>query len=189
MALNLNRGVTMRKHPSGMAVAMYDDTPGSYMTERGEPLDAEFAKQAGFNVGADQRRAAVNKRVADYQKQLEDELKSEEDALASIMSDAGNYDVRHIGGGQYAIFDKDGERMTRVAMTKKDVELLIGPIDVDIKDEVVTEAPTAPTVPDTPVVDPQKPQTLGQPAAAPAGQVIPAPTVTIPGAAQAQNGV
>ena len=61
-------------------------------------------------------------------------MRSEEDALAAAMSKSSNVDVRHIGAGQYAVFDKQGKRLTRVAMSKADVELLVGPVQSDPND-------------------------------------------------------
>ena len=132
--LDLNRGVRTRFHASGMKVCMYVDDPGVYMTEGGQPLDVKFAREAGFDVEKDLRQRAINQRMAEYRRKLEEEARSEEDALAQAASDRSNYRVQHIGAGQYAIFDKGGKRLTRVAMTKADVELLVGPIDADPND-------------------------------------------------------
>lgn len=141
MALDLDRGLKIRFHPSGMQVCTYigdakgvGANPGTYYDESGTVLDHVFAKQAGYDVEKDMRQRLYNERMAKYRAQLDAEMRSEEDALAQAYSKNGNYDVRHIGAGQYAIFDKDGKRMTRVAMTKADVELLVGPLPADPND-------------------------------------------------------
>lgn len=132
--LDLDRGVTVRFHPSGMKVCMYDDDPGVYLTEGAQPLNVQIAREAGYDVEKDLRQRAVNQRMAEYRRKLEEEARSEEDALAQAATDRSNYRVQHIGAGQYAIFDKGGKRLTRVAMTKQDVELLVGPIEADPND-------------------------------------------------------
>lgn len=129
MALDLNRGVMTKFHPSGIKVNMYLDDPGTYLDDRGQPLDEKFAIQAGFNVERDKREKLKQLKLKAYKEQLDREMQSEEEALAEAMSQSGKVDVRHIGGGQFAIFDKTGARMTKVAMTRADVEALIGPID------------------------------------------------------------
>lgn len=134
ITLDLDRGVRTRFHKSGMSISMYKDDPGTYYTDNAEVVDPKFAKEAGFNVEADVRQKVKNDRLAAYEKQLNDEMQSEEDALAQAMSDNSSVDVRHIGGGQYAIFDKGGKQLTRVAMTRADVELLIGPVEADSND-------------------------------------------------------
>lgn len=139
ITLDLDRGVRTRFHKSGLSVSMYKDDPGTYLTETGEVLDVKFAKEAGFDVEADLRKKIKGQRLEAFQRQLEDEMRSEEDALAQAMSDNGNVDVRHVGAGQYAIFDKSGKRLTRVAMTRADVELLVGPVSTDPNDPIGEE--------------------------------------------------
>ena len=145
MGLDLNRGVTLRFHPTGIKIGTYDAAPGVYYLETGDLLeDARLAKEAGFDVERDLRTKLKNERLAKYKAELDAEMQSEEDALASAMSKRGNVDVRHIGGGQYAIFDKSGTRLTRVAMTKADVELLVGPVEADPNDPR-SESPETPS--------------------------------------------
>lgn len=135
MKLDLNRGVVTRFHRSGVKVSMYRDTPGEYYTEDGKRIDARFAREAGFDVERDMREKVKNERLAAYKAQLESEMRSEEDALAQVASNRSAYDVRHVGAGQYAVFDKEGKRLTRVAMTKADLEMLIGAsVDADPND-------------------------------------------------------
>lgn len=144
--LDLDRGVTIRFHPANrMQVAMYDDSPGVYYTQTGDPIAAELARQAGFDVERDIRRKIANERLAAARRQIEAELKAEEDVIASALSDRSKMDVRHIGGGQYALFSKDGKQLTRVAMTKADIEILIGAVPTDPNDPAAegTEARVA----------------------------------------------
>lgn len=126
MALDLNRGVKTKFHPSGMSVNMYLDDPGVYLTASGDPMDAELAKQAGFDLERMNLERVKQLKLKAYREQLDRELQSEEDNLAAAFSQSDKHDVRHIGGGQYAVFDKDGKRVTKVAMSKADVELLVG---------------------------------------------------------------
>ena len=135
MALDLNRGVLVKFHPvNRMQVAMYIDRPGEYLTETGEAIDAKFAKEAGYDVAKDLRKKVANEKLAAYKAQLDAEMRAEEDALAQAMTDKSGHDVRHIGGGQYALFDKTGKRLTKVAMTKADIEMLVGTVVTDPND-------------------------------------------------------
>jgi hypothetical protein len=146
MALDINRGCYIRFHPSGnMKVAMYMDNPGVYMDESGNPLDERFARDSGFDVDKDRREKLKLDRLAAYKAKLEADMASEEDTIAGMLTNKGDYDVRHIGGGQYAVFDKDGKKLTKVAMTKADVELLVGAVPTDPNDPATPTAATAPT--------------------------------------------
>lgn len=126
MGLDLDRGVMIRIHPSGIKIGMYIDEPGDYYTEAGEPIDRELAKAAGFDIEKDAKQKLINRQVTDYKLKLEAEMASEEEALAVALSKTGEYDVRHVGGGQYALFGEDGVRVTKGTMSKADIELLIG---------------------------------------------------------------
>lgn len=140
--LDLDRGVTIRFHPSNrMQVCMYDDTPGVYYTQTGDPIAPELARQAGYYVERDIRRKLANERLAAARRTIEAELRAEEDAIASALSDKAKMDVRHIGGGQYALFSKDGKQLTKVAMTKADIELLVGAVPADPNDPAGSTEP------------------------------------------------
>lgn len=133
--LDLDRGVTIRFHPSNrMQIAMYDDTPGAYVTQTGDFVAPELARQAGFDVERDIRRKVANERLAAARRQIEAELREEEEIIASALSGKSKMDVRHIGGGQYALFSKEGKQLTKVAMTRADIELLVGAVPADPSD-------------------------------------------------------
>lgn len=129
MALDLNRGIISKKHAaSGIRVSAYIDNPGEYFDERGEPVAPQIAQQAGFDVEKDAREKLKQERLEAYRKQVEQELADEEENIAQALS-GDKHDVRHIGGGQYAIFDGE-ERLTKVGMSAADVKLMLG-IDVN----------------------------------------------------------
>lgn len=139
--LDLDRGVIVKFHPANrMQIAMYVDSPGVYYTETGEPVAPELARQAGFKVENLLREKLKLERLAAFRRQLDAEMREEEEAFAQALSNKSNHDVRHIGGGQYALFSKDGKKLTRVAMTKADVELLVGKtVDADPNDPNVAQ--------------------------------------------------
>lgn len=147
MALDLNRGVITKFHPrNGMKISQYIDSPGVYYTDTAELVPPELARQAGFNVEKDMRNKLKNERLAAAKRQIELEMRQEEDAIAEALSGKSGFDVRHVGGGQYALFGKDGKQLTRVAMTKADAELLLGKkVEADPNDPSVPAATPTPT--------------------------------------------
>jgi hypothetical protein len=126
MALDLNRGVMTKFHSNGMKVSMYLDDPGTYLDDRGEKLDPKLATQAGFDVEKDRKKKVAQIKLAQYKDQLEKEMASEEEALARVLSQNGGHDVRHIGGGQFAVFDSRNKKV--MTGTREEVEILIGPL-------------------------------------------------------------
>ena len=49
MALDLDRGVTQKRHPDGMLVGLYKDTL-EFVGEKGESISIKLAKEAGFDT-------------------------------------------------------------------------------------------------------------------------------------------
>jgi hypothetical protein len=131
MALNLNRGVMTKFHPSGLKVSMYIDDPGTYLDDRGDRLDEAFAKAAGFDLDKNRREKLKQLKLAEYKAQLDREYASHEERLATELSNNGGHDVRHIGGGQYALFDKDGAKV--MVGSREEIELLVGPIKAELQ--------------------------------------------------------
>lgn len=124
--LDLNKGCIIRFHPSGIQIGAYIDEPGTYYTQAGDVIDPKLAQAAGFDIQRDAQEKLKNARIAEFRVKLEAELTTEEDALATALSANGKYDVRHVGGDQYALFGTDGARVTPGTMTKTEIELLIG---------------------------------------------------------------
>jgi hypothetical protein len=129
MALDLNRGVKTRFHPNGMKVSMYLDDPGTYLDDLGKPFPDELAKQAGFDLDKWRKEKLKLQKLAAFKKQLDQEYASAEEQLATELSRNGGHDVRAIGGGQYALFGKDGSKV--MVGTKAEIELMVGPIQLD----------------------------------------------------------
>lgn len=127
--LDLNRGVTTRKHPSGVYVSQYDDDPGTYLDPRGKPVAPELAKQAGFDIEKDKVAKLKLLKLAEYKKQLDAEYATAEETLARELSKNGGHDIRHVGADQYAVFNADGKRVA--VGTKDEIELLFGPVKTE----------------------------------------------------------
>src|SRR4051812_3762451 len=108
MRIDLDRGVMQRFHPQGMKISMYIDSPGVYLTENSEPVAVELAEAAGFDTKKHAKDKIKQEKTAAFKAQLERDMASEEDAIGQALSGDGKVDVRPIGGGQYAIFDKSG---------------------------------------------------------------------------------
>lgn len=129
MALDLNRGVMTKIHPTGIRVNMYLDDPGTYLDDRGEPLDPKLAEGAGFDLERDKIEKMKKIKMAQYKAMLEEEYMTAENRLASEMSKRSNFDVRPLGGNQYAAFSKGGEKI--MVGKKEEIELLVGSSKID----------------------------------------------------------
>ena len=111
-------------HPSGLKVSMYFDDPGTYYDDRGNKIDESFAKGAGFDLEKNRRDKLKLLKLEQYKRQLDQEYASAEELLAEELARNGGHDVRSVGGGQFALFGKDGKRV--MVGSREEIELLVG---------------------------------------------------------------
>lgn len=124
--INRSRGCTIKMHSSGFRVVMYKDDPGVYYDERGEEIADTFAKQAGFDVEDLGRQRRKKQRLAHYQAQVEEEFATDQEDTERLLStNAAGLEVKHVGGGKYAILDGEGDRLTKKPLTKDEAQQLI----------------------------------------------------------------
>jgi hypothetical protein len=125
-AIDRNRGCIIRFHPSGFRVVMYVDAPGEYFSESGNPMSEKLAGEAGFEVKELEHQRRKNARLAQYKAQVEEEFATQQEEVEAVLSaEAGTLQVKHIGGGKYAILDESGTRLTTKPLSKAEAETLI----------------------------------------------------------------
>lgn len=114
MSFDRDKGMTIRFHPSGARVGMYKDTPGVYYDGKGERVNKDMAREAGFDVERLARERRKQKKIQKAKERIEAE---EEQALrqaeeeAEREADDEDYEVYHAGGGKYAVRDAEGNRL------------------------------------------------------------------------------
>lgn len=122
-----SRGCIIRTHrKGGFRVVMYHDQPGDYFDERGLPLSDDVAKAAGYDVVKYAREKEKLSKLSTYKRVLDAEYASAEEAIAQAMSDGDNVVARHVGGGQYLLFDPDGNKLLKKPVNREEAALLIG---------------------------------------------------------------
>ena len=94
--IDLNRGVTECRHPTGLRIFMYDDDPGVYIDVNAGPVDEQLALVAGYNV----KKYAEMKRLDSDVAVLEQAKKAlVTDGVRELMETRGNYALVKVGGG------------------------------------------------------------------------------------------
>jgi len=85
-ALDLDRGLRMRKHPQGWYIAEYKDSPGEYVNIYGEPVSPELATEAGFNVQESRKQALRGKLLLEARAKIDAEVNAriEEEVKAKL---------------------------------------------------------------------------------------------------------
>ncbi len=87
MNIDLDRGVTQRKHSRGFFVSMYKDDPGVYFLEDGSPCDEKLAAEAGFPIDDHYRERRTNDALKRYKRKLDQAMKTKV-AKLKAMSEA-----------------------------------------------------------------------------------------------------
>lgn len=129
--LDLDRGVTKRKHPNGFVVAMYKDVPGQFMDVNGDPLDEELARQAGFDTETLSKERMKNEKMQEARQQIEKEFESQSEEIERLLdAKTEKYHVRHVGGGRYGIYDDAGNRLTQKPMTRDEADNFVARLDL-----------------------------------------------------------
>lgn len=112
MAIDADRGITRRKHPTGIYVIAYNDVPGVYYDDRGVPISQKLAREAGFNVERDLRLQQKNNLLEQRRKELEAQFAEDEAKLVqSVNDDSDDLEIRALEAGGYAVF-RDGASIT-----------------------------------------------------------------------------
>lgn len=129
--LDLDRGVTKRRHPNGFMVAMYKSEPGVFMDVHGKPLDEELARQAGFDVDTLVNERRKNEKMQEARAQIEKEFESQSEEIERLLdAKTEQYAVRHVGGGRYGIYDDEGNRLTQKPMTREEADNFVARLDL-----------------------------------------------------------
>lgn len=114
MAIDADRGITRRKHATGIYIVAYNDTPGIYYDDRGVPISQKLAREAGFNVDRDMRLQQKNSLLEQRRKELEREFAEDEAKLMQQVNDESEdgLEIRTLEAGGYAVF-REGMALTQ----------------------------------------------------------------------------
>lgn len=148
MGIDLNRGVTHRKHPQGFNVYMYKDRPGDYYDAHEKPLSDKIASDAGFDVQRLKIEAQKLAMKSDAMASIEAQFVQQSamlDTLIERVQPGGEYAVRDLGRGKWQIESADGEFLLDDATDEKTARGLLAqvtkvtPAEIEISDALTDE--------------------------------------------------
>lgn len=129
--VDLNRGVTKRKHPAGVQILMYKDVPGEYFDINDEPVSESMARAAGYDVDRLETERKKREKIEAARRDIEEEFEAQSKVMEQLLdSRSESYAARHVGGGKYGIFDAEGTRLTHRPMNKAEAEGLIKKLEL-----------------------------------------------------------
>lgn len=105
--IDLNRGVQIRKHATGMEICMYKDRPGEYYTITGSPIPdgRKLAREAGFNVESLDKDRQRLKDIADATSAINEKFGIQK---PEVVSERAGFKLIHTGLGRHTLEDPDG---------------------------------------------------------------------------------
>lgn len=123
LAIDLDRGVWMRSHPSiGMDIYMYVDDPGVYYDAHGNGVPKELAEAAGFDVETLQKEHLRKTAMDNAMAEIDAKYGSHE---KKVVKESGGYQVWDLGLGRYNVTDAKGNLLNKVPITKEQYEVLL----------------------------------------------------------------
>lgn len=136
MNIDLNRGVTIRYHPSGMAVYMYKAEPGVFYNAFAVEVTAKVAAQAGFNTNTLLKERQKRDRIAHAHAAIEREFAGAHESR-EVLERAG-YKVFHVGLGNHDLVDPEGNKLNPVPLPEEATMRLLDalcPPEAEVVDE------------------------------------------------------
>lgn len=126
--IDLDRGVVIRKHPTGVEVFEYKDDPGVYLNTFGKVVHDDLAKEAGYDTGKQAKAKLRKERMAEALARIEAELADGDGEAGDrkVVNERDGFKVVDIGLGRFIIEDPDGGNLTKQPLTKQEVEVVFG---------------------------------------------------------------
>lgn len=120
MQIDLDRGVTMTTHPSGVDIYMYKDEPGVYLSAFGRPLPEQLAKEAGMPVDVYGRARRKKELIAAAHAQIERDIEEQiQGGSRRVLVTRDGLHLVDIGLGRHIIEDADGNVLTKEHMSEE----------------------------------------------------------------------
>lgn len=109
--IDVNRGVTMKIHPSGVRVYMYKDEPGFYLSGQGTPVGEDLAREAGFDVAQLGKKRAIKEKMAEAQARILADMELAQEGR-KVLAERQGFQLVDIGYGRHQVLGPDGILLT-----------------------------------------------------------------------------
>jgi hypothetical protein len=122
-AIDLDRGVTHSRHPSGMDIYMYKDDPGVYYTAKGAQVPPAVAAHAGFDV----KRYEKARQRKIYLAQAAETINRQqgEDEENEVVREEQGFQIIHLKHGRHQLVSPAGDEILPEPQPLEMVELVL----------------------------------------------------------------
>jgi hypothetical protein len=122
--IDLNRGVIKCIHPHGIAIHMYVDEPGVYLTVHGRPVAEKLAEEAGFDIAKWRKQKRIFEMRATAETQIRKTVEAETDE-PEVVAERGTIKVIDIGLGRYQVVGEDDLPLHTAPLTREQAMALL----------------------------------------------------------------
>lgn len=121
---DLNRGVLITRHASGMYVGMYFDAPGQYVSELGTEVPEKLAREAGIDTERYAKERLRRERMAQAADIINAELDGGALDEAEIVREASGLRLTRLPGGNMRVTDAEGNALHPLPLAPSTAESL-----------------------------------------------------------------
>ena len=125
MNIDYNRGVIKKINPQGVAIFMYRDDPGIFLSAFGTPVTDDLAATAGFAIERLSKARLKKERLKVAAQEVERQLADEEKARNTIVRTEKGFSIVDIGLGRFNVRDPDGNVLTVAPLSRELAEGLL----------------------------------------------------------------
>ena len=117
--IDLDRGVVIMQHTTGVNIYMYVDEPGVFRNAFGNEVSDVLAKQAGYDVERLTRAKVKRERMAAAMASIEAELEDTGEKFKKVRAVRSGFRLVDIGLGRFYVEDPDGDNMNKVPLSRE----------------------------------------------------------------------
>ncbi|WP_085025352.1 hypothetical protein [Ensifer aridi] len=121
-------------------VGMLKSEPGFYYDQQGNQVSEAVARLVGFDVEANARIRFLKERKAQFDRELEEELRRTTQREAVVVAERGGYAVVEIGAGYFNTVDLDGKPINARPVTHEAAMRLFGMLAPEENPDVSEDA-------------------------------------------------
>jgi hypothetical protein len=134
-AINLDRGAMTCTHPSlGIAIYMYLDDPGVYLTEHGNVLEngEVLAQQAGFETEKFAKQRKIKQAMQHANEKI---MKEFNESTTKVLVERGGFKIMDIGLDRCNVLSPDGDVLNKTPMPLAQANILLDHLAPKEKDK------------------------------------------------------
>lgn len=122
--LDLDRGVKIRKHPTGASVFMYKDQPGVYYNAFGRVVPDKFARAAGFDTETLGRERLRRERIEVAAQTINKEFQAAQ-GNREVVAERAGFKMVKLPMGRFEVVSPEGDKVHDKYLTRREADSVL----------------------------------------------------------------